>query len=239
MGVDHSGLAAAFVAAPAGLLVVDPAGCVLEANDHAASLFGHDRAALVGRPVEELLPEGLRALHREHVHEYADAPVPRRMGAGLQVPGLRSDGTVFPVEVELAATSGADGPLLLATVRDVTEQRQVELASRRTEAAARRSEEYFRVLFEESPEGIVIVDERGRIARVNAQAEALFGWSRADLVGEPVERLVPMGDRRRHVSNRREFVHEPRRRPMGVHAPSARIAKQAFARSMVFRSTPI
>jgi PAS domain S-box-containing protein len=79
------------------------------------------------------------------------------------------------------------------------------------------SEEYFRTVFEAAPSGVLAVDASGRIALLNAQAERMFGYSRAELVGKPIEVLVPQRFRGRHADLRKRAAADPRIRPMGTN----------------------
>lgn len=74
----------------------------------------------------------------------------------------------------------------------------------------------YRAIFEASPEGIVLVDQHGIMRDVNPQVEALFGWAREELVGEPVEMLVPEVFRTAHQEHRKRFIRNPHNRPMGA-----------------------
>src|SRR3990172_5477338 len=85
----------------------------------------------------------------------------------------------------------------------------------RLEIEHRRAEERFRGLLEAAPDAIVIVDGRGRIVLVNAQTETSFGYSRDDLLGQPVELLVPERFRDRHGAHRDQYGADARTRPMG------------------------
>jgi PAS domain S-box-containing protein len=78
------------------------------------------------------------------------------------------------------------------------------------------SEEYFRSVFEAAPSGVLAVDASGRIALLNAQAERMFGYNRAELIGKPVEVLVPQRFRGRHVDLRKSAAANPQIRPMGT-----------------------
>jgi diguanylate cyclase (GGDEF)-like protein/PAS domain S-box-containing protein len=81
--------------------------------------------------------------------------------------------------------------------------------------AFKLAEDRFRALLETAPDAMVIVDERGRIVLVNSQTERLFGYARAELIGEPVEMLVPERFAAAHPGHRRTFAEDPHARPMG------------------------
>jgi len=83
------------------------------------------------------------------------------------------------------------------------------------EEAGLKDQTVFEQLFERSPDAITVVDSAGRIRRVNAQAEAMFGYTRDELLGRPIETLLPERFRHQHVAHRSGFQGEPRLRPMG------------------------
>jgi PAS domain S-box-containing protein len=83
--------------------------------------------------------------------------------------------------------------------------------------APKDSEEHFRILFETAPNGVIAVDAAGRIALLNARAEKMFGYSRAELIGKPVEVLVPQRFRGGHADLRKRAAANPRPRPMGTN----------------------
>ncbi len=74
----------------------------------------------------------------------------------------------------------------------------------------------FRGLLESGPDAIVVVDNRGIIKLVNNQLEKMFGYDRDEIIGQPVELLVPERFHGRHTGHRESYVHEPRVRPMGM-----------------------
>jgi PAS domain S-box-containing protein len=98
---------------------------------------------------------------------------------------------------------------------DVNALRERLARLERLDIEHRRAEERFRGLLEAAPDAIVIVDGRGRIVLVNAQTETLFGYSRDDLLGQPVELLVPERFRDRHGEHRDRYGADARTRPMG------------------------
>src|SRR5206468_2023096 len=80
----------------------------------------------------------------------------------------------------------------------------------------KHAEEKFRLVVEASPNGIILVDKEGRIVLVNSQTEKLFGYSLSELIGHPIETLIPERFRDRHAGYRKAFLSEPSSRAMGV-----------------------
>ncbi len=107
-------------ASPNAILAVDARGRITYANPQTARTFGHEVAELLGQPVEVLLPDRIKADHIEHRETFAQRPVARPMGTGLELAGRRSDGTEFPVEISLSPLETADGPQVFATIVDIT-----------------------------------------------------------------------------------------------------------------------
>jgi two-component system, NarL family, sensor histidine kinase DevS len=126
LGLADEHLTTFVEAMPDGVVVTDTSGTIRLLNRRVEELFGWSRADLVGRPVEQLLPPDARIEHIRHRADYAAAPSTRPMGAGLELEGIRRDGSAFPVEISLSPMPTADGTLVVAAVRDVTERRAVE-----------------------------------------------------------------------------------------------------------------
>ena len=106
---------------PDALVGVDHAGVIRFVNRQTELLFGYDRGDLIGAPLEILVPESLRAIHEVHREGYVAAPFTRIMGLDLELRGRRRDGTQFPVDIALSHSDTADGLLVIAAVRDMTD----------------------------------------------------------------------------------------------------------------------
>jgi PAS domain S-box-containing protein len=111
---------------PDALLIVDEQGNVVFANGNAEQLFGYPRVDLVGQPIELLLPARYRVMHQVHRGGYQAAPRRRPMGLGLDLEGLRRDGSEFPAEISLSPITVDGRPCTIAAVRDVAERRRME-----------------------------------------------------------------------------------------------------------------
>lgn len=97
----------------------------------------------------------------------------------------------------------------------------------------------FDVLLELAPDAIVIVDEDGLIQIVNDRAEQMFGYSRAELIGQPVEVLVPDGQKKLHMQHRDRYMAAPKSRPMGVGLDLAARAKDGGTVPVEISLTPL
>ena len=198
-----------FEASPDAVLVTDQTGLILRANAQAESMFGYARKELVGQAVELVIPERFHSVHPKHRSSYSSQPRVRAMGAGLELFGRRKDGTEIPVDIMLSPLEMAEGHLVLAVVRDVSQKKLAE-------QALRRSEQQFRSLFEFSPDAIVVTSREGKIAEVNTQVEKFFGYSRSELLGQPIEILIPERFRETHPKHRADYAAHSRVRTMGA-----------------------
>jgi two-component system sensor kinase FixL len=189
-------------AAPNAMVMVNRAGEIVMVNAQAERVFGYSRTELIGQPMEMLVPSRFRRHHPELREAFFADPLARPMGAGRDLYGLRKDGSEFPVEIGLNPIETEDGTMVLSAIVDITE--------------CKRLEERFRRVVESAPNAIVMINPAGEIVMVNAQAERVFGYSRAELLGQPVEMLVPGRFRGHHPGMRTSFFADPRPRPMGV-----------------------
>jgi PAS domain S-box-containing protein len=123
--LDDATFRSLFEAAPDGILLVDRAGTIVQANSACAQLFGYELGELVGNPVEIIVPESVRAKHGGLRDRYFAAPHRRPMGSGLELQAARKGGTTIPVEISLSPVrfEGREGAI--AVIRDVTEQRRL------------------------------------------------------------------------------------------------------------------
>ncbi len=188
--------------APNAIAMVNETGTIVLINAQTEASFGYSRNELIGQSVEILVPERFRGGHVGFRQAYFAAPQSRPMGVGRDLYGLRKDGTEFPVEIGLSVIDCPDETLTLSTIVDIT--------------LRKRLEHRFRQAVESAPSAMVMVNESGTILLVNAQTEISFGYSRNELIGQPVEKLVPERFRNAHVGFRQTYFAAPQSRPMGA-----------------------
>ena len=168
-------------AAPDAMVIVDDTGVIKLVNAQTEALFGYGRQELRGRPVELLMPHRFRGQHTLHRAGYTSNRQVRPMGAGLDLHGLRKDGTEFPVEISLSPLETSDGLLVSAAVRDVSDRKAAE--ARINELAA---------LVESSQDAILAKTLDGYITYWNAAAQELYGYTAEEAIGRHVSLLAPL-----------------------------------------------
>jgi PAS domain S-box-containing protein len=198
-----------FEASPDAIVVTNDKGEITSINSQVEQLFGYSRQELIGQSVEILVPERFRHAHPHHREVYSSHASVRPMGVGLQLYGRRKDGSEFPVDIMLSPVETAEGRAVISVIRDISGRRKAE-------EALRRSEQQFRALFEFSPDAIIASDQNGCITEVNARVESMFGYQRGELLGQPVDSLVPERFRDTHPARRKEYGSAARVRPMGA-----------------------
>ena len=178
------------------------------------------RRALLGLPASGKikLEDGLSRVHvndRDRLRQTLKDAVRTGKNYHLQYRIVLPDGTVRWTDHRGRCVRGTDGKdlVLRGVSMDVTEQK--------------RAEEKFRLAVEASPSGIVLVDCEGKIVMVNTQTEKMFGYSRAELIGQPVEILVPERFRALHPEHRAKFLAAPEARAMGAERELFGLRKDA------------
>ncbi len=183
-------------------------GTIVTWNPAAQSLYGYTPEEALGQPYSRLVaPEG--------VHDWST--IWRSVLCGQTVlhhetRHIRKGGTLFPAAIAVSPILGARGKVVGATTvtHDLT---SVKAEEERQRDAAEAS---YRDLLEAAPDPVLIVDEAGVITLVNREAERAFGYQRDDLVGQPIELLVPDQARDAHFGYRSAYLASPSRRTMGV-----------------------
>jgi len=183
------------------IITLDPAGHIATCNLTAERLKGYRSEELIGKYFSILyVPEDVASGKPEHELKVA-ACEGRCEDEGWR---RRKDGSRFWANVVITALRDERGELrgFGKVTRDLTE--------------SKRAEDQFQLAIEAAPTGMILVGQRGKIVLVNAQVEKLFGYDRAELLGQSIEELVPERFRGRHPEFRTNFAVHPQARPMGA-----------------------
>lgn len=191
---------------PDALIAVSPTGVIVHWNPAAETIFGFVHQEAVGQSLRELIVPKERIDEENRIHDEV-----LRLGLTVyEAVRRRKDGRLVHVSVSTKAVFGANGQLdyFLSNQKDVTHLKVLR--------DAKLVEARFHDLLESTPDAIVMVNVTGRIVLVNSQAEKMFGHTRADLLGQPVEVLLPVRFRTAHHAHRSGYFEQPRTRTMGA-----------------------
>jgi sigma-B regulation protein RsbU (phosphoserine phosphatase) len=109
---------------PLAIVIANGEGIIEEINPMAEEMFGFKARELLGKPIEILMPDGLRKRHVEHRAGYTAQPYTRPMGIGLDLMGRKKNGELFPVEIGLSHTRHEDGIRVISYISDITTRKQ-------------------------------------------------------------------------------------------------------------------
>lgn len=156
----------------------------VECNDEVCSIYGCHKREIIGcTPMDfspEFQPDGRRS--EEKAHE----KIANALAGNPQVfewKHQKKDGTPVDTEVSLNKLELGDGVYVQAIVRDLTEQKKAQ-------EKLRKSEEMFRKLFLKAPGAFIMVDKENRVKKVNQSFEKLFGYSKEELIGRDIDRII-------------------------------------------------
>ncbi|MDR5865175.1 PAS domain S-box protein [Halomonas koreensis] len=175
---------AAMETAVDGMVVVDADDRVVRFNAAAEALWGLSREAVIGQPVDRLVPELLREAHHDHVQTHRSTGHDVQVGRHREVQLERPDGGRRWVSIALSRVALDGGEGYAAVVRDITASREAALGPRQA--------------LEQCLDAVVSIDEHNRVTFFNGAAERLWGCRREDVLGENVNRLVPEAIRAHH-----------------------------------------
>lgn len=195
-------------AIPIGVIVCDKEGSIRLVNKEISRVFGYEETEMINHPIEMLMPSRYRTAHPGMMRSFFTNPAARPMGAGRDLYAVTKDGREFPVEIGLTPFESQGDSYVVATIIDITQRRD-------SDKLIRKNRDLFNAVVEAAPTGIVMVDQYGRISLVNCLLEKLFGYTRDDMIGRPIEMLMPARIRAAHPELVRGFFTNPTARPMG------------------------
>lgn len=174
-------------------------GTITAWNGAAEKLYGYSAAEAIGRPVRMLVPD-------DYLEEFERIQVQLRSGRAvepIETVRLAKDGRQRHVSLSVSPVRSMSGELTGASEisRDITLQKQADAM--------------FRLAVEASPAAMLMVDEEGKVALANAETLEMFGYDHEEIIGKPVEVLLPERFRAGHPALRQRFLGEPSKRMMG------------------------
>ena len=188
-------------ALPTGALLADINGLIKYSNEELQKTLKYSAVELHNQPLELLLPERFRHGHENLTAAFFQHPVKRSMGKGRSLYALRKDGSEIPIEVGLNPLVTDQGPLVLATLTDISDRIQAD--------------HMFRQIFGSAPYGLMVINPEGIIEQANPLLCSLFGYEEKDLLQSSMNKLLPKRYRKHHDALRAKYLQNPEMRLMG------------------------
>jgi diguanylate cyclase (GGDEF)-like protein/PAS domain S-box-containing protein len=182
-------------ASPDAMVVVNQAGEIVLLNAQVEKQFGYHRDELLGCRVQSIIPKGFAARLIADGTRSTEEALVQQIGAGIELEGMRKDGSHFPIEIMLSLLESPEGILITAAIRNITVRKEAEKHLVQMEAR-------YRGLLEAAPDAMVVVNRTGKIVLLNAQAEKQFGYHRDELVGRKVQSIIPKGFAARLIADK-------------------------------------
>ena len=163
-----------------GIITIDEHGLIETVNAAGLRMFAYTREELCGRNVNILMPEPYHSEHAGYLHQYQNTGQARVIGLGREVSGKRSDGSVFPMELAVAAMTSRGRRGFVGIIRELSERKRQEMVQARYSA-----------LVEASDDAIVGQTLDGIITSWNPGAERVYGYFKAEVIGHSSSMLIP------------------------------------------------
>ncbi len=185
-------------------------GTVRSFNRAAEQIFGYRAADVIGRNVSVLMPEPHHSAHDGYLRHFHATGEGKVIGQGQrELPARRADGTIFPIELGVSEVELPGGHFFIGLIRDISQRK-------RAEAGVLAAGHHAQMVIDSVPIGILGMNRSGTITLANDTATKLFGYEREELMGQPVEILLPQALRGAHPALRSAFFSNPQARAMGT-----------------------
>jgi len=154
-------------------------------NQGAERIFGYAADEVLNQPLDLLLPERSVNVHNQHLNEFAaSAESARKMGGRREIFGLRKDGTEFPAEASISKLELDGERIFTVILRDITDRK-------RAEEVIRASQARLAGILDTADDAIISLDKSQRITLFNQGAEKILGYSSAEILGKPLDLILP------------------------------------------------
>jgi two-component system sensor kinase FixL len=192
-----------------GIIVIDAHGRIEAFNRGAERLFGYPESEVLGRNVSVLMPSPDHEQHDGYLARFLETGAGQIIGIGRQVTGRRHNGTTFPLHLSVGEMVIQGERKFTGTLHDLSERMRLDQELRTSEAR-------WRTIVDSAVDGIVVIDDHGRIEAFNPAAERLFGYSESEVIGRNVNLLMPSPYHEEHDTYLAHYLATGVRKIIGI-----------------------
>ncbi len=178
-----------------GIITIDDKGIVESLNPAAAQLFGYQPAEVTGNNIKMLMPEPYHSEHDGYLKNYHGTGTKKIIGIGREVMGRKKNGTHFPFFLSVSEVLLDKRKIFTGIIHDISELKSIE-------KSVQVEKNRLTAIFDTVVDGIVIIDEKGCIQRINPAVNKLFGYTTEEMLGQNVKMLMPEP----HVSGHDQYL---------------------------------
>ncbi|PIR01279.1 MAG: hypothetical protein COV66_02355 [Nitrospinae bacterium CG11_big_fil_rev_8_21_14_0_20_45_15] len=164
-------------------ITINNKGIIQSVNKATRKIFGYSKEELLGQNIKILMPEPYQSEHDVYLENYFRTGVKKIIGIVREVKGLKSDGTIFPIEISISEYEIAENQWFVGIVRDISQRKKVELQ------LAEASKQY-QLTIDTMGEGLYRVDLNGNTTYINPQGLKLLGYTENEMLGVPQHALI-------------------------------------------------
>ena len=182
--------------APDAIVIINSSGTILYVNQQFENIFGYANHEAIGQEIEFLLPEKLREKHKSHIKSFFRSSNFRPMGKGLELFGQRKNGENFNVEISLIPVLSNGDSLVMASIRDVSQQTRIETE---LEESNKRNA----IFIQQSPYAIAMLDQEMRYMAVSKKWIKDYVLKGEEIIGKSHFKIFPnIGEDRKQIYHR-------------------------------------
>jgi PAS domain S-box-containing protein len=195
--------------APDGIVTIDESGRIEFVNPAIVEIFGIEARDLIGKNVSVLMPTPFDVEHDGYLDHYRRTGERKILGRGREVMARHQDGTAFPIELSVSEVFEGPRRLFTGTIRDIRDRREAGMR-------LREDRDRLRQIFDSAVDGIIAIDETGKVLDANSSVERIFGFAPDEIIGQNVNVLMPQPFRDEHASYLERYLETGKKRIIGI-----------------------
>lgn len=192
-----------------GIITISNTGVIQSFNTSAERIFGHVSREVIGQNVKMLMANQDCAEHDGYIDNHLKTLNSEVTGAGKEVQALRKDGEIFPMELAVNEMTISGQKFFVGSLRDISDRKKAE-------KALIESETKIRAIVENTVDGLITIDNKGRIETYNTACEKIFGYLADEVIGNNVKMLMPEPYHSEHDGYLKNYTETGKAKIIGV-----------------------